>query len=764
MTSDLVVNAIIPPTKVTAPCPTKITVEILNNGPDPAVGIFEVCLDVFFFSVEEKAVQHYSEWVKEHEGQRLSKGQMVSVVFEVQLPCASQVTIMATADCSHSITNNINNLSTPPISQTKQIVVSKIHLLPWLWTDLRVGIEDSSGVITYDPPVLCSGATLVIEAIVNNQGCITAPASVTEIKLTDTNTGLDVGTVKSATPSIPVGMSVIGAKFMDPVPILAGSGPLKISACADLTSVVSQCDRSHVCSTPVTKQAVTLVAPPSPPWDFKVDGPIFPGQQPSITWTILSSCLDLASIIVAASYTGIEVYKSPTTYVALQSGAEEKNIIIPTIPASIANSFFTIGNKQLNVQLKATGNNPGPYIKNVPMSVLPDMIDSTWWTWTGPRPGASPLFWKTSSYGFAGTLTNLGTAKKTPTSVVLVEHDVAAPSSARDISRTTLINPIALATNASATFTWTGISQTWQWLDSVMFMKIGPLSRTFSYTVEFMWQDEFNNVYPKIISSPVLVTVSVAATKIAGADLAAYFLWLSIDSLVLAGIFLAAGALPAAGGALAAAASFLTLSRGFGAGALDPPIPDFHYHEQVKVSLSLTLAQLIAKITPEYITLRSIVELAGRISAAWNSLGKIHSKLLGAYVDGSNEGINIQLESYKETEGLLSRSADALVDMIPQAMDEMEQIFTSQNLKETIKNWKQGLPDNIRKELGDQGVSKDDILFLENALERLSIEEFDTPRNYLYKISSALSNLAKSVREESQVILSKFSDEFHSKK
>src|SRR5690242_7634250 len=129
----IVVNINIPP-NVIAPCPTRISVEIGNIGPDPAFGRFEVCLDIHVGSLEERPVRHYSQWVNQEEGQRLPPGGVLTVVFDVQFPCAKQAWVVVTADCANSIATNMR--TNPKAS----LLISPIGANAWLWTEVRVAL------------------------------------------------------------------------------------------------------------------------------------------------------------------------------------------------------------------------------------------------------------------------------------------------------------------------------------------------------------------------------------------------------------------------------------------------------------------------------------------------------------------------------------------------------------------------------------------------------------------------------------------------
>src|SRR5262245_54100419 len=131
MPSDLVVTRILLPPKVSAPCKTRVDVDITNIGTDVAQLPFDVVLELL--SVDEHIPPRlFKEWVRGLEGERLRPNQTVTVTFQVSFPCRTQTQLRVTADFSGLV---LNNARTDP---QKTIVVAPIDLVPWLQSSLQI--------------------------------------------------------------------------------------------------------------------------------------------------------------------------------------------------------------------------------------------------------------------------------------------------------------------------------------------------------------------------------------------------------------------------------------------------------------------------------------------------------------------------------------------------------------------------------------------------------------------------------------------------
>src|SRR5436190_6244888 len=148
MPSDLVVDDIILPPTVTAPCPTSVVVVVRNQGTDPAPYPFAVCLQIAKGGEERFRPEFVQQLERTERSPALFPGQTVSVPFEISFPCLSPVWVMAEADCTRMVHGNLR--TNPGMT----VYVPSVVPVPWLFTELRVGLQEASGAITWDPPVL----------------------------------------------------------------------------------------------------------------------------------------------------------------------------------------------------------------------------------------------------------------------------------------------------------------------------------------------------------------------------------------------------------------------------------------------------------------------------------------------------------------------------------------------------------------------------------------------------------------------------------
>src|SRR3954447_25829960 len=170
MASDLRIQGIKLPSPVVGVCPSDVEVDVVNAGADPAsFGVpMSVCLDIRT-SLEHRPTRHYRVRTPV-EAPPLRPGDVRAFMFSgVEFPCSPPVFVEATADCGGTVGNNAR---TDP-SHIESVI--KIDAMPWLWTDIRIGLQDSTGFISWSPGALCPGAVCVIEVTLRNAGFAGAP-------------------------------------------------------------------------------------------------------------------------------------------------------------------------------------------------------------------------------------------------------------------------------------------------------------------------------------------------------------------------------------------------------------------------------------------------------------------------------------------------------------------------------------------------------------------------------------------------------------
>jgi hypothetical protein len=272
-----------------------------------------------------------------------------------------------------------------------------------------------------------------------------------------------------------------------------------------------------------------------------------------------------------------ELYK---TTLAIPLHAQVGEDLMPadlTIPMTIASTFWAFGVKSLELEVMGNGSGGGPYRISIPLIVIPEPIDLTWWTWAMP-PTA---FWK-SSYAVTGTFSNLGLVSMTLTALTALEHptDVMGTGQDKTAAPRAAVFTAPAMPGASVTAAFVRF-QDWTWLAQGTFVEVAPSIRTFSYVASFSVTDIFGNAYPVIVSAPTLVTVMVSNAKFSKLGYGRASVAIGLVFLAAAAIasqvggygWIAAIVLAAIGMALIIAGTFLLYE------ANDPPIPDFRDRE-----------------------------------------------------------------------------------------------------------------------------------------------------------------------------------------
>jgi hypothetical protein len=473
MACDLVVSKIVFPATVVAPCPTPVEVEITNLGPDPARFPIDVCLDVYA-NRDGPIDSHHVEWLEKFEGegppQTLPKMGKATAHFNVSFPCVAQAWLEGTADCLGRVLNNIRS------NPSKGLLVSPIGKAPWLTTAVRVGVRDTLGGTTWDPPRLCPSSTLVVEAQITNRGCAQAPASVTELRLLDSGGQVLPGGMKRATPTIPpLGMvgSTVAVTFLTTVPSVPHGVPLSslvIDVCADSTNAVTgQCDRAAVCKS-VSRPVITSQLGP-PQVSFAVDAPILPGEEPRITWAINNGCSDLGMVTATIQFNGTDIYTSQQVPVPPLSAGGEQGATIPRVTdPAIVDLFYAVGTHTIDLRIDASGNDPGPYTASAVVTVVPEPVGPSWWVW---GTGGASASWK-RQYPVLGTLINRGIASMVPVAISIRERPGPTPGTgpgtltpADPFSQNPLSNGAPLIAGLSSVF------QQWSWTQGPDFTVTG---------------------------------------------------------------------------------------------------------------------------------------------------------------------------------------------------------------------------------------------------------------------------------------------------
>jgi len=214
MASDLQIQGIDLPSPVVGACPSDVTVRVINNGihPAPFPVPMAVCLEIR--TASQDGPPAWSALLETPvETPPLQPGAVTKFVFKgVQFPCTPPVFVKATADCTMTVPNNART------AVDRVETITKIDGMPWLWTDIRLGLEDSTGFVTWSPAELCPGAIAVTEVTLRNRGCAPAPPSDTALKIRD-GAGQAIGTPQTlATQGLAAGQTIV-FRFKTTLPI-----------------------------------------------------------------------------------------------------------------------------------------------------------------------------------------------------------------------------------------------------------------------------------------------------------------------------------------------------------------------------------------------------------------------------------------------------------------------------------------------------------------------------------------------------------------
>src|SRR5262245_15823745 len=127
MPADLTIDSIKLPSQLRAPCPVVLLVFVKNIGSSPANPVpFLVTIDL---GPGDAPGERFEVTVVLPENQVFSPGLTIRVPVSVRFPCTSPVTLRATVDRTHQITNNPGSLTLTGLMPTP---------VPWLVTTLRV--------------------------------------------------------------------------------------------------------------------------------------------------------------------------------------------------------------------------------------------------------------------------------------------------------------------------------------------------------------------------------------------------------------------------------------------------------------------------------------------------------------------------------------------------------------------------------------------------------------------------------------------------
>jgi hypothetical protein len=664
MPSDLIVVSVKLPSPVKAPCPSTAVVTIRNVGTDPPDA------DEFVVSVEiaepEGPFKRFDAVVRGRETSRIGVGQTIDVAVPVVFPCWSSARLVATADSTQRVPNN---LRTSPSLTLNPVAVLEV---PILVLSMRVGLEDSFGVVTWDPYALCPGREILVEVSLTNSGCWTSSPAVTEVVFEDANAtppvilGQQTVTIPWVDPSHSQSITV---RFTTPTTMTTTSGTLVVRAAADTTFANPDlCDRSRL--TTSWARPFAIGAPPRLTFEVGGAGTVRPGESPALVWTLDNGCTEVGDAIVTVLFGATPLYSAPRQ-IGLRARLSETipaaQVVVPT---TVANAFWSLGVKQLEIRVESTALGGVGFGTTAPLTVVPDTVDITWWRW--PAPPAIPPVWK-STYAVRGTFTNRASfATMTVTALTVLEHPTDITGTALDATVAPAAGgpPITVGPGVTAGgTTWTR-RQAWTWLQTVAWVEVGPRVRTFSYIATFTLVDSFGNTYSPVSSMVFLVPVAVPARKIGKFGLGWGLIQLGLFTLSLAVLVAVAGGpygwiaaviLAAAGMAFLIAATFLMYD------ALDPPVPDFAEGRQ---RVANPIAWRLASPEDDRLhALYALTLLVGRLVSSRAAVTEHRGRAWAGFVDADESAQAQHRDAVRREMSKVDRIVEALVDAADESQD-----------------------------------------------------------------------------------------------
>ena len=383
-----------------------------------------------------------------------------------------------------------------------------------------------------NPDAFCPGKQVFAIVTFLNQGCADSVPCMTEVTLEDGNNfaPLVLKSQKHPLPALAPGDDdVFPVTFATPASAAGTSGILGVRARADINrDNPDQCDRKSLDAS-IAKPFFS--APPLLSLTVGVTGVIRPGEIPALSWSIRNACSEIGTAEVEIHFDKINILPTTKRAIPLQSTVFQNLKPTDILTMAIPQTFWTIGIHSVDLVITGNGMDPGPYRISVPISVIPEPIDQTWWTWD-PPPAAE---WK-SSYTVTAKFSNRGMSPMTIKTLTATEHPTDVMGTGED----------ATAAPRSSVFTATPAPggsvtarfdrfQNWKWLEKGTTLEVGPAVRIFSYVANFSLEDGFLNLYT-IVSGPTLVTVSVASTKYGALDQAELGIFIGISFLALAAV------------------------------------------------------------------------------------------------------------------------------------------------------------------------------------------------------------------------------------
>jgi hypothetical protein len=193
-----------------------------------------------------------------------------------------------------------------------------------------------------------------------------------------------------------------------------------------------------------------------------------------------------------------------------------------------------------------------------------------------------------------------------------------------------------------------------------------------------------------------------------------------------------------------------------GAGALDPPVPDFDYRRLVSAHLPERPAELEAE--PALASLVTVFALVGRINSVDEAMTGTEARLIAARIDRDSDAIALQSAEYRDLCDRLLATAGHVPLAVVEAVEAVPaqpvlRLPKSTRLRRAIREWASGgVPAKLRREALASGLSEEHLKDFEQALGTSDsvLRPIDVR---LGDLSHAVAQFANAVQDDAEVVL-----------
>ena len=397
--------------------------------------------------------------------------------------------------------------------------------------------------------------------------------------------------------------------------------------------------------------------------------------------------------------------------------------------------------------LTGSGPETGPWAVDLPLQVIPDDVDTSWWEWTTPQ-GENELWGSNNPYSVGGTLTNESQFAQMTITWTIIQIDDQGNQlqfGSGTLSQVEIGNIIGITSNT--------ITQNWEWILLGVWVINGPTTRLFTYRVQFTVQDLFGNSYPTpgsgvalFLSASLSVNVNVAGWKYWAGVVAEGFAIAAAAELVIAGIAALSiiGDLVGAAEALAGiGAALYSVASASGAIARDPPKPSPKYKEVLGINYSKARKHLPISRFPG---LSNFSESSHKIVIGLKAWNEIYKRMLGARQAGDFRSFLLQVSSYLDVVRKMESDFADLEQSVARATIEINRMPGLKTLRQTIAGYqKRGLPSQLRSLATKHGIRPSLFAYLERIVKSA---DFANPppatvllRNCMYSLKTMTTNV-----------------------